>query len=1185
MSDSDILNYQPGQTVTFYKEVKNSNGQRTDDGYIPVVTRVVFPGFALAPNYPQTMSRLDVGLYFFQLVIPQGAGAVGTYLVDIVSLDPNSLLLVNDSRQIIVTAPYGNYSTSTVGSGGPSGLPGPPGPIGLTGLQGPAGPGPSGPAAGDLSGAYPDPTVIALQGSPISSTAPIDGYVLTWKAADGYWEPASTTVPNISSLTLLTVPDGQTAFVSSVRSIFRFIADGAQIAVDHITVENTSSGNNTRWVRDDTYSDPVWRINIAHVYLDSVTGNDENQGIYSSTTPPSSPAPLKTAQELARRWGRKQLITSTDISVGTIVHILNPVTPGADRIDVSFLGSPGTYLRFLGENTATLHSGTLDAGDGFTPWNPTAPGGGTPNIIKDSTSGIVWANYISKRIFFPRVNAWAYVLKDLGGNSARISVPQNADEPTFGDPINTFPASGDTYVIDDPVHVNFGLFGVDSFGDWTASGGPFTSINVSNVTLDGGPLQLGPMAKESATAEFYQCVVNGYIGADPNVGPLTYENCRAWGWSNNSADGSAGENYFLGGAIVMDPSLPGFEVPVVEISGGALHTAPLDYDATIQGGFVIALGNVELRAFSVWDSVSSSVVADNPLGHAILVGTNHDHSAPSQAAFAPRGTSIIFGSGNAGVGLYIAPRCTAVLNGPPVNTFTCNITGTLGDFQLGSGGRSRYFDEGTALPSAIIAETWTNFQAAQPSGFGYKAHNFSEDVHLLPAAPSASPQTNWQSQATWYIDPANSSGVASDSNSGVDASHPVLSYNGGIVAKWGTNSPTLRQDTTLTWMSSQSSGGTDPIVLNPICGLKDASTDGAIISIVGQTTLVHSGTLGTVTAKSRATGQLLQVDLQYSPTLVAGRSLLVKNTTAGKISFAWLYPPSGDGHTWNLSQPLAPIALPLGEIPTINEIDTWSIGDTYELYDLPHVNLVQCEPLGAALNGTLSYPAPVQMLNVGVYAGNELNSDGTTLLDNVTLNACFFDTTITGNFTTGGDLVTNIFNCYLAGSVTTRNEQTTMSGGILLSPIVGSYSDWSYDYDCILDNVGGITIGLPTFGQGIGTVFLGLVYLKGSFNYIVGQDVSAHGHISGGNIWWGPGTVDVASNARLVYSSGSATVIFLQAGGLQINGQTTASTYNNSTGVWTANIALTPANLDDAGQFNGLALRPGGGTITGLLAV
>ena len=70
------------------------------------------------------------------------------------------------------------------------------------------------------------------------------------------------------------------------------------------------------------------------------------------------------------------------------------------------------------------------------------------------------------------------------------------------------------------------------------------------------------------------------------------------------------------------------------------------------------------------------------------------------------------------------------------------------------------------------------------------------------------------SQATWFIDPQNVSGNASDSNSGIDAAHPVLSYTRGIVPKWGTNAPTLRQNTTFTWLSDQLDDS-DPVIMLP----------------------------------------------------------------------------------------------------------------------------------------------------------------------------------------------------------------------------------------------------------------------------------------------------------------------------------------------------------------------------------
>src|SRR5271157_1034763 len=52
------------------------------------------------------------------------------------------------------------------------------------------------------------------------------------------------------------------------------------------------------------------------------------------------------------------------------------------------------------------------------------------------------------------------------------------------------------------------------------------------------------------------------------------------------------------------------------------------------------------------------------------------------------------------------------------------------------------------------------------------------------------PPPTW-AQPQWFIDPANVTGKASDSNPGNDPSLPVRSYNGGVARQWGTTSPTL----------------------------------------------------------------------------------------------------------------------------------------------------------------------------------------------------------------------------------------------------------------------------------------------------------------------------------------------------------------------------------------------------------
>lgn len=110
-----ILSYLPGQQVTFFQEMVDVDGVRTDGYGVPVVSKIIFPGFTLAAGYPQDMIRIDTGLYYFQFTLPSLAASVGSYLADITYLNPTTGLVNNSTYQIVVTAPFGNFGL-TVGA-------------------------------------------------------------------------------------------------------------------------------------------------------------------------------------------------------------------------------------------------------------------------------------------------------------------------------------------------------------------------------------------------------------------------------------------------------------------------------------------------------------------------------------------------------------------------------------------------------------------------------------------------------------------------------------------------------------------------------------------------------------------------------------------------------------------------------------------------------------------------------------------------------------------------------------------------------------------------------------------------------------------------------------------------------------------------------------------------------------
>lgn len=146
-------------------------------------------------------------------------------------------------------------------------------------------------------------------------------------------------------------PDGITAFVLTVEDYFTLSRSSA-LTADGITVIAPTTGPG-RWLRKNIAS-PRWAKQAAW-FIDSVNGNDENDGSTSGTE-------LRTHAELQRRWGPAvRIAQDTTVTIEENFDLVVDTTALVDVVlvqDVN-LGSQPT-LSYVGV-PSTAESGTLTA--------------------------------------------------------------------------------------------------------------------------------------------------------------------------------------------------------------------------------------------------------------------------------------------------------------------------------------------------------------------------------------------------------------------------------------------------------------------------------------------------------------------------------------------------------------------------------------------------------------------------------------------------------------------------------------------------------------------------------------------------------------------------------------------------------------------------------------------------------
>ena len=184
----------------------------------------------------------------------------------------------------------------------------------------------------------------------------------------------------------------------------------------------------------------------------------------------------------------------------------------------------------------------------------------------------------------------------------------------------------------------------------------------------------------------------------------------------------------------------------------------------------------------------------------------------------------------------------------------------------------------------------------------------------------------WEVQATWNIDPTNSSGVASDDNSGVNGAAPLLTFNELAVR---LASAEIAQVTTITHGPGDQQAGDNP-TWTYVCR-------GQNMNFVGTPTIVYTSTVtGFVAAAVSPTtaaddNELIDAAVPggswtAAGALTAGRIL---KRTNGTVIYAAPLKDLG-ATTLRTGQPANPASL----IALVGFV----IGDTYQLLQLPQIN-------------------------------------------------------------------------------------------------------------------------------------------------------------------------------------------------------------------------------------------------------
>lgn len=477
---------------------------------------------------------------------------------------------------------------------------------------------------------------------------------------------------------------GRNITVAAAKGVSVTITGGAFPIIDGDVLETSGRSVECTFVGEGwaVHGTASTILTASDVYINPITGNDINSGT-------SAFKPLKTYAEFARRVG----VYGSLRPVGGImtVHVQKDL-PVSDPVSLLAQCPPNTVL-VHDFAQKSVGSGTIIA---VTPLNRAA------NQAWEIQSVGIGA-HVGRRIQLttgPNAGFSFFVVKDLGGNKARISpsvfvdTPQNFNGLYFGPP-----APGDKWTAFDATQCTYGIFDV--------------KFAFADDTLPSSAQFRGARFRPSAIYSAVYCPsqFNFFINCTFDAGLLV----EAGGGNTclNSCFLTTAPYVQQGGSLAAIYA-GGFIETGCILEGGA--NLVLDGDVILQGGFAdpntapvyMQTGSYYYGGFvGIFEAPFSGVRVE------------------AEAAYWCRTTPVgfggqaLYGKNQGGLGVEVRSRGTLTFENPADLT----ITGGGGDFALGGYTAVRPFNDATGTYAAAVATTWPNLAAVTPGGFGQNAIN------------------------------------------------------------------------------------------------------------------------------------------------------------------------------------------------------------------------------------------------------------------------------------------------------------------------------------------------------------------------------------------------------------------------------------------------------------------------------